>query len=91
MVYMICYDIAHPKRLRKTARILEDFGLRVQKSFFQCEISAQGMEKLKTAILKVIDQKKDYLYIYPLCRACTEKPLTDGPGTLIRIKSYEIY
>jgi len=91
MVYMICYDIADPKRLRKTAKALENFGLRVQKSFFQCEISAKGMEELRNQILNEVDLKKDYFYIYPLCQACTEKPITDGPGTLIRIKSYEIY
>ncbi len=91
MIYMICYDVSDPKRLSKTARTLEDFGLRVQKSFFQCEISKKGMEQLRDRILKIIDQEKDYLYIYPLCDACSEKPVTDGPGTLVRIRSYEIY
>jgi len=91
MIYMICYDISDPKRLTKTARILEQFGLRVQKSFFQCEISAKGKQKLRDAIMEVIDPARDYFFIYPLCDACARKPKTDGPGQLIVIRSYEIY
>lgn len=91
MIYMICYDISNPKRLRKTAKILENFGLRVQKSFFQCEISKEGIDKLRTELLTVINTDKDYFYIYPLCDSCTKKAITDGKGNVIRLKSYEIY
>ncbi|HID39915.1 MAG TPA: CRISPR-associated endonuclease Cas2 [Calditrichaeota bacterium] len=91
MIYMICYDISHPKRLRKTAKILEGYGLRVQKSFFQCEISSEGLRQLRSDLLKVIDVEKDYFYIYPLCESCTRKAQTDGNGQLIVIRSFEIY
>ncbi len=91
MIYMICYDISDPRRLRKTARVLEDFGIRVQKSFFQCEITAKGLEQLRGKILEEIDLAKDFFFIYPLCDACAQKPVTDGPGEIIRIQSYEIY
>ncbi len=91
MIYMICYDISHPKRLRKTAKVLENYGLRVQKSFFQCEISSKGMQLLKQSILEIIDTDKDYFYIYPLCDSCTRKAKTDGKGEIITLKAYEIY
>ena len=91
MIYMICYDISHPKRLRKTAKVLENYGLRVQKSFFQCEISSKGMQLLKQSILEIIDTDKDYFYIYPLCDSCTRKAITDGKGEIITLKAYEIY
>jgi CRISPR-associated protein Cas2 len=88
---MICYDISNPKRLQKTAKILENYGLRVQKSFFQCEISAAGLQKLSAELLDVIDTEKDYFYIYPLCDGCTRKAESDGQGQLIRLESFEIY
>ena len=88
---MICYDISHPKRLRKAAKVLENYGLRVQKSFFQCEISRRGMDKLRAELLEVIDIEKDYFYIYPLCDGCTRKAQSDGKGQLIRLESFEIY
>ncbi|MDR0535374.1 MAG: CRISPR-associated endonuclease Cas2, partial [Puniceicoccales bacterium] len=30
--YLVCYDIANPKRLRRVARLLEGFGTRLQYS-----------------------------------------------------------
>ena len=32
--YLVAYDIANPKRLRKVARTCEDFGLRRHFQFF---------------------------------------------------------
>jgi CRISPR-associated protein Cas2 len=90
MIYLVCYDISNPKRLRRTAKILEDFGLRVQKSFFQCEMEQKRMERLRDTVLKVVDSKKDYFFIYPLCEDCSRKALTDGTGTLIKLVAFEI-
>jgi len=62
MIYLFCYDIADPKRLRKTAKILENYGLRIQKSFFQCELGEEEAADLKYKLLKVINKKKDSLF-----------------------------
>ncbi len=90
MIYLVCYDISQPKRLRRTAKILEDFGLRVQKSFFQCEMEQKRMERMRDQVLAVVDSGKDYFFIYPLCDDCSRKALTDGTGTLIKLLSFEI-
>ena len=90
MIYLVCYDISHPKRLRRTAKILENFGLRVQKSFFQCEMEKKRMEHLRDQVLAVVDSEKDYFFIYPLCEDCSRKALTDGTGTLIKLLAFEI-
>ena len=47
MIYFISYDIANPKRLCKVAKTLENYGLRVQYSFFECEMNQKIMENLK--------------------------------------------
>jgi CRISPR-associated protein Cas2 len=90
MIYLICYDISHPRRLQRVAKILENHGIRVQYSFFQCDMPKLKVNKLKSKILKVIDLKKDSFYIYPLCEACTNNAISDGTGELLRIKSFEI-
>ena len=36
--FLVCYDIADPKRLRKVASICEDFGYRRQKSVFMVRL-----------------------------------------------------
>lgn len=87
---MFCYDISDDKRLRRTAKVLEQFGIRVQKSFFQCEMEKQRMQELKDKIRKVINERKDYFFIYPLCEDCSRKALTDGTGELIRLEAFEI-
>src|SRR5262249_45290349 len=38
--YLVCYDIANPKRLRKVAMTCEDFGRRKQYSVFLCRLTA---------------------------------------------------
>ena len=90
MIYLVCYDISQAKRLRRTAKILENFGLRVQKSFFQCEMEQKRMVDLREQVLAVIDSGKDYFFIYPLCEDCSRKALTDGTGELIRLVAFEI-
>ena len=38
--YLVAYDIANPKRLRKVATACEDFGSRRQYSVFACRLTA---------------------------------------------------
>ena len=90
MIYMVCYDVSHHKRLHKLARKLEQYGIRVQKSFFQCEMEDDKMESMKRELLNIISRKHDSLFIYPLCQKCSREALTDGSGELIRISTYEI-
>jgi len=90
MIYMVCYDISDAKRLRRTAKILEDFGIRVQKSFFQCEIGKAKMDEIYAKILKVINKKKDSFFVYPLCEDCSSRAIADGNGSLIRLEDFEI-
>ncbi len=90
MIYMICYDITNAKRLGKTAKILKNYGIRIQKSFFQCEISKDMLDKLSKDILSVIDVSKDKLYIYPLCNSCLKNVKFDGTGEMAKIETFEI-
>ncbi len=90
MIYLVCYDIRNPKRLQKTASILENFGIRVQYSFFQCDASRDIIDKMKRQVLSVIDTAEDYFFIYPLCEECTRKAVTDGTGHLIRLEAFDI-
>ena len=90
MIYMVCYDIANPKRLRKTAKVLENFGIRVQYSFFQCDSPSEKMQELKERVLQIIDKRKDSFFIYPLCADCSKKAIVDGKGEIIKLQSFEI-
>ena len=89
-VYFISYDISDPKRLRKVAKTLENFGIRIQKSFFQCEMSEEMKNNVVSDILFVIDQKKDSLIVTTICSKCLEHIIPIGEGSFFATERYQI-
>lgn len=90
MTYFICYDIANPGRLVKVARTLENFGLRVQYSFFQCDMEEEQLEELRRRLLLIINRKEDSLRIYPLCQDCLKQAVLLGSGSVFIPRSFQI-
>lgn len=70
MHFVIAYDVVQDRRRTKVMNALKDFGLRVQYSVFECELTAARAEKLRERLAKLIDKKHDKLHMYPLCEAC---------------------
>ena len=89
-MYFFSYDIADAKRLSRVAKKLENFGLRVQKSFFQCEMSKEKMRELREAILKTIDKKYDSFFVYAICDDCVKKVQSIGNGKIFEFATYQI-
>lgn len=58
--YIVCYDIADDKRLRRVFKICKDFGQHLQFSVFECNLTPaeklQFEEKLVTEIKREEDQ-----------------------------------
>ena len=58
--YIVCYDIADDKRLRRVFKICKDFGQHLQFSVFECDLTPaeklQFEEKLVTEIKREEDQ-----------------------------------
>lgn len=57
--FLVCYDIAHPKRLRRVHRMMKDYGDWLQYSVFSCHLSATDHAELQRRLLEVIDQRRD--------------------------------
>jgi CRISPR-associated protein Cas2 len=68
--YLVCYDIADPKRLRKVAMACEDFGYRKQYSVFLARVSATELVRLRTRLYDIIDLAEDQVLFIPLCQKC---------------------
>ncbi len=71
MLVLVSYDVsttsrAGQKRLRKTAKVCEDYGLRVQNSVFECNVDPARWEVLKTRLLGVVKKEEDSLRFYYL-------------------------
>lgn len=64
--YLVCYDIANPKRLRKTAKICESFGTRIQYSVFEASLDTLMLARLKVAVDEVIHHQDDQVIFIDL-------------------------
>jgi CRISPR-associated protein Cas2 len=75
----LSYDITHPKRLRRVAKLAEENGERVQKSLFLCALSAEQLSALHRGLTQVITAE-DKIMMRPLCRHCRENSRYQGAG-----------
>ncbi len=65
--YDVCTEDAQGKaRLRRTAKICERYGQRVQNSVFECLVPPDLLVTLKAELCKEMDAKRDSLRIYYL-------------------------
>lgn len=64
--YMVCYDIADPRRLGKVHRLMKKRGLSVQKSIFFIQKDEKGMKTLLNELGRLISDKKDDIRAYPV-------------------------
>ena len=69
MFILIAYDVSTvdkpgQRRLRRVARACEDYGVRVQKSLFECQVGRTEWAMLRSRLLKEIDREQDSLRFY---------------------------
>jgi CRISPR-associated protein Cas2 len=62
--------VVKDRRREKVMNTLKNFGLRVQYSVFECELTTGKLEELRERLRTLIDPRRDRLHIYPLCDAC---------------------
>jgi CRISPR-associated protein Cas2 len=65
-LYLIAYDIADPKRLSRTHRVLKKAGLPLQYSVFTTVMSRARLNYLLEALGRIIDEREDDIRCYAL-------------------------
>lgn len=70
MLHLVAYDICQPKRLRLVAKTCEDYGVRIEKSVFECDLPEDRYAAFWKALLRVIDPEEDALVSYRICQSC---------------------
>ena len=76
--YLILYDIRHATRLRHIAQIAEDYGLRMQKSIFEADLTPSELQKMKIRMSNIILPEEDGIKIFRLCQSCESKRTGTG-------------
>ncbi len=69
MMVLVSYDVSTidatgRRRLRKVAKICNDFGQRVQNSVFECPVDPTQWTQLRHRLLQAFEPKEDSLRFY---------------------------
>jgi CRISPR-associated protein Cas2 len=64
--YLVSYDICHPKRLRRVAKVLEGYGVRLQYSVFECPLDEMRLAQAKAALHELINHDEDQVLFVSL-------------------------
>lgn len=67
MKYLIAYDISAPKRLRLVAKVLLRYGLRLEKSVFECELETKKAVQLRQELFQA-SHPEDTILMYALAQ-----------------------
>lgn len=77
MLILVAYDVstetrAGRRRLRRVAKVCQNYGQRVQKSVFECKVDKTTYEILEHELLDEIDANEDNLRLYRLSEPLEE-------------------
>jgi CRISPR-associated protein Cas2 len=65
--FVICYDIADPKRLKKIAKIIEKKAFRIQKSIYVAfDMTKDEVLSIVDSVINIYDEKYDDIRIYKI-------------------------
>jgi CRISPR-associated protein Cas2 len=78
VLILVTYDVstvekAGQRRLRRVARACEDYGVRVQKSVFECQVGQKEWVSLRDRLLREIKVSEDSLRFYFLDEKAIER------------------
>jgi len=70
---VVAYDIQNDKKRNKVSKSLEEFGVRINLSVFECMLTSSQLNKLQIKTAKLIDPQTDLIVYYTICVDCYTK------------------
>lgn len=83
MNMIVAYDIADPKRLQRIAKVMKDYGVRVQQSIFEVEVTEMSFREMRRRAELNLEPSVDGVKYFPLCERCSD--------TLVSIGLYALF
>ena len=65
-LYLVCYDVCCPKRLRRVHKFLLGYRVGGQKSFFECWLTPADLRAVQSMLSQLIDPEEDRVHIFQL-------------------------
>lgn len=77
MLILVAYDVSTEtsegrRRLRRVAKVCQNYGQRVQKSVFECKVDKVTYEVLEKRLVEEINEEEDNLRFYRLTEPLAE-------------------
>lgn len=90
--WLVIYDIRDEKRLQKVAKVMESYGIRVQKSVFEIIAKPSTINELYHKIEEIINEDEDFVVYFEVCTEDWQKQSKYGPGKfeILENESYNI-
>lgn len=64
--YLVCYDIADEKRLRRVFKVCKNFGDHLQFSVFECDLTPTERLQLECRLNEIIESSEDQVLFVAL-------------------------
>lgn len=91
MFLIVTYDITEDKRLIRMNKLLKNYGIPVQYSVFECDLTPEQSQEMLHKAKKVMCKEEDSLLIYPVCMDCRNKVEVSGQGEIWVDSEWWIY
>lgn len=91
MFFLVCFDIVDDRVRYRVVKVLQSYGVRVQKSVFECSgLTEERFLKMKHRIAALIDEGEDSVRYYLLCRHCLRRIEYSGVRRLTDTTSFRV-
>ena len=87
---IVTYDIADNRRRYRIDKTLCGYGVRVQKSVFECHLDTTELEQMIEELKQHILNEEDSICLYSLCKKDRKRIHVDGRGEVTKDWDYLI-
>jgi CRISPR-associated protein Cas2 len=85
---VVSYDIGDDRRRLAVAAELKNFGVRVQRSVFECHLDPEQVAQLRSRLATLIDLATDQIRYYHLCPKDIQRAMITGTASLVKDWDY---
>jgi CRISPR-associated protein Cas2 len=90
MLILISYDIKDNRKRNRAAKILLNYGIRIQYSVFECDVTPEQLDNLKKELYSILDREQDQVRSYEICKACKKTAIISGVAELLEEHDFRI-